>query len=274
MGAHAHGPRLRQEDLAENESALIMTGVQQEASAMPPSDFETLTDKTMRRAQRRPRFGDPLDLFPRGLTKLYSIWIGLTYPFASKGRNLSFHFTSQLDRQRSVRISLGNSISVKKDAWLNVATEDPTGEPVIVIDDNCHIGYGSIISAKNRIHVERDVLVGQQVLIVDHNHQYEDTTLPIVNQGITEGGRIRIGQGSWIGRGASIICPRGELTIGRNCVIAVNSVVMRSIPPYSLVFGAPATIIKQYDPETRAWHIGPNKNRATRSQAASLPTDK
>jgi acetyltransferase-like isoleucine patch superfamily enzyme len=252
-----------------------MNGVQQQASAVPPSDFEiALADKTVRQAQHRPRFGDPLQLLPRGLIRLYSIWIGLTYPFASKGRNLSFHFTSQLDRQRSVRISLGSSIGLKKDAWLNVATEDPTGEPVIVIDDNCSIGYGSIISAKNRIHLERDVLVGQQVLIVDHNHRYEDTTLPIVKQGITEGGRIRIGQGSWIGRGAAIICSRGQLTIGRNCVIAVNTVVTRSIPDYCLIWGNPATIIRQYDPETRAWRMGPTKNRTKSSQAASVPTGK
>jgi acetyltransferase-like isoleucine patch superfamily enzyme len=228
----------------------------------------------MRRAQHRPRFRDPLELLPKGLTKLYSIWVGMTYPFASKGRNLSFHFTSQLDRQRAVRISLGSSISLKKDAWLSVATEDPTGEPVIVIDDNCHIGYGSIISAKNRIHLERDVLVAQQVLIVDHNHAYEDVTLPIAKQGITEGGRIRIGQGSWIGRGAAIICSRGQLTIGRNCVIAVNTVVTRSIPDYCLVWGNPAMIIRQYDPETRAWHIGSTKNRTTRSQSAPVPTGK
>jgi acetyltransferase-like isoleucine patch superfamily enzyme len=204
----------------------------------------------------RPRFGDPLQLLPRLLTKLFSIWVSLTYPFASKGRNVSFHFTSELDRQRAIRISLGNSVSLRKDAWLNVATEDPTGEPVIVIDDNCNIGYGSIISAKNRIHLERDVLVGQQVLIVDHNHAYDDITVPVVHQGITEGGRVRIGQGCWIGRGAAIICARGELTIGRNCVIAVNSVVTRSIPAYSVVFGSPAAIIRQYDPETRAWRIG------------------
>jgi len=204
----------------------------------------------------RPRFGDPLQLLPRLLTKLSSIWVSLTYPFASIGRNVSFHFTSELDRQRATRISLGNSVSLRKDAWLNVATEDPTGEPVIVIDDNCHIGYGSIISAKNRIHLERDVLVGQQVLIVDHNHAYDDITVPVVHQGITEGGRVRIGQGCWIGRGAAIICARGELTIGRNSVIAVNSVVTRSIPAYSVVFGSPAAIIRQYDPETRTWRIG------------------
>jgi acetyltransferase-like isoleucine patch superfamily enzyme len=159
---------------------------------------------------------------------------------------------------------------LRKDAWLSVATEDPTGEPVIVIDDNCHIGYGSIISAKNRIHLESDVLVGQQVLIVDHNHAYEDITLPVIRQGITEGGRIRIGHGSWIGHGAAIICPRGELTIGRNCVVAVNSVVTRSIPDYSLVWGNPATIIRQYDCATRAWHMGSNKNRVAEVCGAEM----
>lgn len=212
---------------------------------------------------RRP-FADPLELLPRGLTKLYSIWVSLTYPFASIGRNVSLHFTSQLDRQRSSRISLGNSVSLRKDAWLNVATEDPTGEPTIVLEDNCHIGYGSILSAKNRIHLERDVLVAQQVIIVDHNHAYDALTVPIVDQGITEGGRIRIGQGCWIGHGSAIICSKGELTIGRNCVVAVNSVVTRSIPDYCVVFGSPAAIIRQYDPETQTWRIGPNAKRAAR----------
>ena len=216
----------------------------------------------MHHSTKRPRFGDPLQLLPRLLTKLFSIWVSLTYPFASKGRNLSFHFTSDLARERAARISLGNSVSLRKDSWLNVATEDPTGEPVIVIDDNCTIGSGSIISAKNRIHLERDVLVGQQVIMLDHNHEYEDITIPVREQGVTEGGKIRIGQGCWIGRGAAIICPRGELTIGRNCVVGINSVVMGSVPDYSVVFGSPAAIIRQYDPETRTWRIGPNKMRA------------
>jgi lipopolysaccharide O-acetyltransferase len=129
-----------------------------------------------------------------------------------------------------------------------------------------------MISAKNRIHLERDVLVGQQVVILDHNHAYEDIMTPIATQGITEGGRVRIGQGSWIGRGSAIICARGELTIGRNCVVSVNSIVTRSIPDYSVVFGSPATIIKQYDPETRAWRMGPKRNRDTQiPEALAVP---
>lgn len=208
---------------------------------------------------RRP-FEDPLTLLPRALKKIYSTWVCLTYPFASVGRNVSLHFTSRVSRQRSTRISLGNSVCVSAHAWLNVATGDPTGEPTIVIEDGCQISDGSIISAKNRIHLEKFVNVAQQVLILDHNHAYEDVDVPIIQQGITNGGRIRIGEGSWIGHGAAILCARGELTIGRHCVVSANSVVTHSIPDYSVVFGMPAVIIRQYDPQTRRWRLGQLRN--------------
>lgn len=220
--------------------------------------------------EHRRSLEDPLQLVPRLHGKLHSLWLSHFYPFASIGRKVSFHFTSKVSRPRASRISLGNSVSLREYAWLNVATDDPSGEPTIVLEDNCHVGFGSIISAKNCIHLERDVLVGQMVLIVDHNHAYEDIDTPVVDQGITDGGRIRIGQGTWIGHGASIIGPRGELTIGRNCVIAANSVVMRSIPDYSLVAGYPATIIKQYDPERRAWRAGGRSSRASQSAESTL----
>jgi acetyltransferase-like isoleucine patch superfamily enzyme len=221
--------------------------------------------------KRPPPFEDPLELVPKGINKIYSLWRARFYPFASIGRNVSFHFTSRVSRARASRISLGNSVSLGEYAWLSVATEDHTGEPTIVLDDNCHIGFGSIISAKNRIHLERDVLVGQVVIIMDHNHAYEDITVPVLDQGITGGGTIRIGRGTWIGRGASIICPRGELTIGRNCVVAANSMVMRSIPDYSVVAGYPATIIRQYDLEKRAWRMGGSEGKAARNVQCRAP---
>src|SRR5262249_12962954 len=150
--------------------------------------------------------------------------------------------------------------SLREFAWLNVATEDPSGEPTIILEDNCHIGFGSIISAKNRIHLERDVLIGQMVLVLDHNHEYEDIGTAVIDQGVNGGGTVRIGQGTWIGHSAAIICPRGELKIGRNCVIAAHAVVMRNIPDYSVVAGYPATIIKHYDQESRTWRVGRRKD--------------
>ncbi len=224
----------------------------------------------MQNASNRLWNDDPLDLLWKAPRKIYSTWVKMYYPFASIGRNVSFHFTSKVYRPRASRISLGNSVSLREYAWLSVATEDPKGEPTIVLEDNCHVGFGSIISAKNRIHLERDVLIGQMVLLLDHNHAYEDINIPIINQGITEGGTIRIGQGTWIGHGACIICPRGELRIGRNCVIAANSMVMRSIPDYSVAAGYPATIIRQYDPEKGAWRAGGRQSKAARETESGV----
>jgi acetyltransferase-like isoleucine patch superfamily enzyme len=211
---------------------------------------------------RRP-FEEPLLVIPRALAKLHSLWISRTYPFASIGRGLTAHWSAKISRQRSPRIAIGNDVKLGERTWLNPATEDPNGEPTIVIEDGCYIAADSILSGRNRVHLETKVMVGQHVIIQDHNHAYEDIDVPIIDQGITEGGTIRIGEGSWIGCGAAILCSRGELSIGRHCVISANSVVIQSIPDYSVAFGVPAKIIRQYDPGARAWSIGQLKNRGT-----------
>ncbi len=202
-------------------------------------------------------FEDPLMWIPRGLTKLNSIWLSLTYPFASVGRNLSIHFTCRLGRPIAPKIKLGNSILIGKDAWLNVSgLEEGKVEPAIVIDDNVLIGPRVQISAKNCIHIERDTLISASALIMDHGHAYENPKLPIHQQAITEGGRIRIGEGSWIGQGAVIVCTRGELVLGRNCVVGANAVVTRSFPSHSVIFGIPAFVIRHYDGAKKKWVPG------------------
>jgi lipopolysaccharide O-acetyltransferase len=140
---------------------------------------------------------------------------------------------------------------------------DEEGDPVIVIDDNCVIHWRSQIDARNRIHLEASVLVAQDVLIVDQNHAYEDIAAPIKDQGLTEGGRIRIGQGSFIARGAAIIASRGDLVLGRNCVVSAHSIVTRSAPPYSVLSGNPAIVVRQFDPIKQMWIVGSVRSAET-----------
>jgi acetyltransferase-like isoleucine patch superfamily enzyme len=87
-------------------------------------------------------------------------------------------------------------------------------------------------------------------MIGDHSHRYENVDVPIKMQEATEGRPIRIEQDSWIGANVFIL---PNVTIGRHSVVGANSVVNRDIPPYSVVVGAPARVIKRYDFDLKRW---------------------
>jgi acetyltransferase-like isoleucine patch superfamily enzyme len=199
---------------------------------------------------------DPLEGFPRLASKLHSLWLARTYPFASIGKDVWVHYSCELSRSIAGHIRVGNGVVLARDVWFNIPNVPNRTEPAIIIEDGCGLGRCSVISAKNRIHVERNTIFGPSVLVTDHNHGFEDLTVPIARQGMEQGGKIRIEEGCWIGFRAAIICNHGELVIGRGSVVGANSVVSRSVPAYSVAVGNPARIVKQYDPARKIWALG------------------
>jgi len=188
---------------------------------------------------------DPLRLLARFPTWVYSAWVRATYPFASLGRNVSFHYTWDFRRYAAHRVTLGNSVSIGKDVHFGVyCPNGEKGDPMLVIEDGCIINRRVQLSAKNYIHIEPDVVISASALIMDHNHEFDDIARPIKAQGLTAGGTIRIEKGCWIGHGAAIVCNQGELVLGRNSVVAANALVTKSCPPYSVLIGNPARVAK------------------------------
>ena len=61
-------------------------------------------------------------------------------------------------------------------------------------------------------------------------------------------GRIRICENVSIGQHFHITCAERELTIG------ANSVVRGVFPDYCVIVGAPARIVKRYDPVRKGWY--------------------
>lgn len=196
---------------------------------------------------------DPLLWIPRFLRKAYSIWLKLTYPFDRYGQGVSIHYTCEIRRSYAHKIRIEDSVILDRDVWLNVPVISSDSQPAIAIGKGSSIGRRSVISARNRIWLEEDVLLAPAVFITDHNHEYSQTEVPIAKQGTTPGGRIVIERNCWLGYGSMILGTRDDLVLGRNSVVGAYSIVTQSCPPYSVLAGNPARVVKRLDADSGKW---------------------
>ena len=113
-------------------------------------------------------------------------------------------------------------------------------DPVIVIGDNCRIGRNSEIVGHLGIVIEDDVYTGPYVYITDQNHDHRRRDVPIGQTSMPEQ-RVRIGAGSWLGQGCTIL---PGVTVGRQAVVAAGAVVTKDVPDGAVVAGVPARPVR------------------------------
>jgi acetyltransferase-like isoleucine patch superfamily enzyme len=121
------------------------------------------------------------------------------------------------------KISIGNKVVIRPGTFLFADSRDGAGE--IIVED--------------------EVLIGPGVHFYTNNHEFNDTSKTIYQQGYpnaTEGDSIIIRRGSWIGAGV-IILPGVE--VGENAVVGAGTVLTKSVPPRAIFVGNPGRPIKQ-----------------------------
>jgi abequosyltransferase len=213
----------------------------------------------------------PFVLVSRIGAKLNSMWLRHTYPFAEFGHGVHVDYSCEIRRSMSPEIRLGNDIYLGPGVWIDVPAGSPGPEPKVVIGNGCSIGRRCTISARNQVVLEADVLLGPSVLIMDHNHEFSNSEfpnmgfpnmdMPVHGRDAASGGRVFIGRNCWLGIGAVIAGGAGDLNIGHNSVVGANAVVTQSFPPFSVIAGNPAKLVKTYDLETAKW-VKPNEQHA------------
>ena len=102
----------------------------------------------------------------------------------------------------------------------------------------------------SKVVIENGCVLSERVYISDASHGLDPKAGPILEQMLICKGEVHIQENTFIGYGACIL---PGVTLGKNCVVGINSVVTHSFPDYSMVAGAPAKLIKMYSEKQQAW---------------------
>lgn len=99
--------------------------------------------------------------------------------------------------------------------------------------------------SSGKITIDEFVFFGHNVVVLTGTHDYykidkeRQTSVP------RTGRDVLIKQGAWIASNVTIIAP---CTIGEHSVVAAGALVNKDVPPYTIVAGLPADIIKEIYP--------------------------
>lgn len=175
----------------------------------------------------------------------------LNYCYSLYIRNILYE-AKDVHFERPTAMKGGRNISIGDKTYFSshlelCAWETYQGQkfsPIIKIGQNCSFGRNNHISSINLIQIGDHFLTGRNVTICDNNHgqtNYDELIMPPLQRPLYSKGRIIIGDNVWLGDKVTILA---GVTIGDGVVVAANSVVTKDVPPYCVVAGNPAKIIK------------------------------
>lgn len=127
----------------------------------------------------------------------------------------------------------------------------PPSDARIVIGDRVVINSFTHFGAMQSITLGNDVGIASGVCIEDHHYLFEkaDASRPLKKQPFRVA-PVVLEDGCMIGEHA-VILP--GVTVGANSWVGANAVVTEDVPPYSIVAGVPAKVIRRMDPSSGEW---------------------
>ena len=161
----------------------------------------------------------------------------LRHPGKSRlGSNVVFDDNCVLDAKGDSNqgIDMGSNVFVGRNTIIYCQNGD------VEIGENANIGSNCQIFSARHVKIGNDVLIAAYVYLVGGGHNFDDPTIPIIQQGRTAHG-ITIEDDVWLGAGVKVL---DGVTIGQGSIIAAGAVVTEDIPPYVIAGGIPAKIIK------------------------------
>lgn len=128
---------------------------------------------------------------------------------------------------------------------------------MLSVGDRCFIGNG-VISVAESVEIGNDVLISWGVAITDHNshsmkfserqQDVRDWRSSVKNWAGVKVGKVVIQDKAWIGFNTIVL--KG-VTVGEGAIVGAGSVVSKDVPPFTVVAGNPARVIRELGPDER-----------------------
>lgn len=184
------------------------------------------------------------------LKQIYSLIQSKTEGFKKFGNNSIIKHPYRIWNKKNIEI--GKDVFIVENSFFAVSTnfKGQKFNPIVKVGNNVAIGGNFILGCINEVIIEDNVIFADRVFVTDHVHDYENVKIPIISQKLKSKGKILIKSGSYIGINA-VIMP--GVTIGKNSIVGASSVVIKSVPDFTVVAGAPAKIIKRYNFKLKKW---------------------
>ncbi|CAH0534496.1 2,3,4,5-tetrahydropyridine-2,6-dicarboxylate N-acetyltransferase [Vibrio stylophorae] len=142
-----------------------------------------------------------------------------------------------------LQITLGNDCRISGISTLagHIGAHPPAQ---LTIGHNVDIGWQNHLAIGHAIILEDNVRLAGRVSLVGFPGHPLDPTARAAGEGETANqiSTIHIGKDAWICSGATIV---GHVTIGEGSIVATESVVTKDVPPFTLVGGNPAKVLRQ-----------------------------
>lgn len=114
----------------------------------------------------------------------------------------------------------------------------------ITLGENCNFN-GMQVIGNGEVSFGSNFHSGTECMIITQNHNYDHgTCIPYDNSLIYK--KVIIKDNVWFGNRVIVT---GNVTIGEGAILAAGSVVVKDVPPFAIVGGNPAKVIKYRDIE-------------------------
>lgn len=161
-----------------------------------------------------------------------------------EGLRLSLH-ARVINKNAEKRVRIGDNCAIRGVIRCNPGAE-------VVIGDLVYVGDGVVMDAMTRIEIGSHTLIAHGVQILDNDNHPTDAEERAAHfeaiLGITKRkdfnigtAPVSIGRRCWLGFNTAVM--KG-VTIGEDSIAASGSMVLKDVPPLSVVGGNPAKVIK------------------------------